>query len=356
LRRLASAIGPWIPDPIYRVYAKAKSLVLPFRTRQALERIAKDPRPILVGPWLSEVGFEVLYWLPFLAWFQRAYHIAPGRITVVSRGGAGCWYADIGTGYVDILRLFSKEDFRAMNAARIAHFRSQKHVGMSGFDQEILARAKVAAGLDDFILLHPGLMYRLLGPAWSQARGLEYVSQFSEYRMLPQIADSSITERLPADYVAVKLYFSDCLPDTPSNREYLEQLLERLARFHPVVLLDTGLVLDDHRDFSFAGSQRIVSVKHLLQAETNLQVQSQVVSRARAFVGTYGGFSYLAPFYGVPSVAVYSEPNFVPTHLAIARHVFSQKAFGQFEVTSTAHLNPGIFDFDWGSPHDSPVL
>ena len=27
--------------------------------------------PILVGPWLGEVGFELLYWIPFLRWFAR---------------------------------------------------------------------------------------------------------------------------------------------------------------------------------------------------------------------------------------------------------------------------------------------
>ncbi len=55
----------------------------------------------------------------------------------------------------------------------------------------------------------------------------------------------------------------------------------------------------------------------------NLAVQTAVIARARAFVGTYGGYSYLAPFCGVPSLAFYSEPTFKVHHLQVAQHVFA---------------------------------
>ena len=43
--------------------------------------------------------------------------------------------------------------------------------------------------------------------------------------------------------------------------------------------------------------------------KTTSLVQSAVVARARRFVGTYGGFAYLAPFCGVPAVSYYTEPG-----------------------------------------------
>ena len=49
-------------------------------------------------------------------------------------------------------------------------------------------------------------------------------------------------------------------------------------------------------------------------------MQAALVARASAFVGTYGGFSYLAPFLGVPATAYYSnEAGFFERHLAMAR-------------------------------------
>ena len=39
----------------------------------------------------------------------------------------------------------------------------------------------------------------------------------------------------------------------------------------------------------------------------NLDVQSRIIARSHCFVGTYGGLSYLAPFYGKPSIAFHQE-------------------------------------------------
>jgi len=49
------------------------------------------------------------------------------------------------------------------------------------------------------------------------------------------------------------------------------------------------------------------------------------VAGADAFVGTYGGFSYMAPFHGVKSLAFYSDPGgFSQKHLHMARSAFDQ--------------------------------
>jgi hypothetical protein len=54
----------------------------------------------------------------------------------------------------------------------------------------------------------------------------------------------------------------------------------------------------------------------------NLAVQTAVIARAKAFVGTYGGYSYLAPLCGVNSLALYSESTFKTQHLQVAQHIF----------------------------------
>jgi hypothetical protein len=50
----------------------------------------------------------------------------------------------------------------------------------------------------------------------------------------------------------------------------------------------------------------------------NLEIQTRVIGRARAFVGTYGGLSYLGPLCGVPSIGFYSHgSHLVPSHMEI---------------------------------------
>ena len=71
--------------------------------------------------------------------------------------------------------------------------------------------------------------------------------------------------------------------------------------------------------------------------ERNLAVQSAVISRARAFVGTYGGYSYIAPFYGVPSVGFYSQESFKLHHLYVAQRVLEQLGGATVTAVNVAH-------------------
>ena len=68
--------------------------------------------------------------------------------------------------------------------------------------------------------------------------------------------------------------------------------------------------------------QRLNHVRHFLTPDSNLLVQSAIVAGARRFVGTYGGFAYLAPLCGVPALSYYSEPgSFSMRHLDLIRDV-----------------------------------
>ena len=53
----------------------------------ALASLARGREPIIAGPWLAEVGYEVLYWIPFLRWFCDAHGVPRERLIVLSRGG-----------------------------------------------------------------------------------------------------------------------------------------------------------------------------------------------------------------------------------------------------------------------------
>jgi hypothetical protein len=86
----------------------------------------------------------------------------------------------------------------------------------------------------------------------------------------------------------------------------------------PVVLLNTGLRPDEHEDLDVPGSG-VYRVDRLMMLEQNLEIQTEIISHARAFVGTYGGLAYVGPFYGVPSISFYStESELVPVHLDVS--------------------------------------
>ena len=196
-------------------------------------------------------------------------------------------------------------------------------------------------------LLHPSAMYRLFEHFWFQRAPVTLVEAFTSFAPLPApAAPSRVLDHLPARYVAAKFYGNAALPDTPPNRAFIADLLERLTEHHDVVLLNTGHRFDDHEDVTPAASARIHTVEHLMTPENNLAVQTEIIRNAQAFVGSYGGFSYLAPLLGTDTLAFYSHPTgFRFDHLEVAKRVFATlrcASFVEIDVRATDVLTLGF--------------
>jgi hypothetical protein len=287
------------------------------RIRGRIKRLAESTRSVLVGPWSGEVGFELLYWIPFVTWALREADVNPHRLIIVSRGGPQSWYSHLGGRYVDLLSSMSPEAFRSRTEAQ----KKQREVG--AFDREMLRQVITAARLERPALLHPGLMYRLFRPFWNQEATVHRVDDYTRYERIHVGPDSTLAARLPSDYVAVRFYFSSSFPDTTDNRAFADSIVRALASSTHVVMLGPGFRVDDHRDFAPAVSSRIHAVDDLMTPDRNLEVQTAVIAGARAFVGTYGGYAYLAPFCNVPAIAFYSNRDgFHAYHLELADRVF----------------------------------
>lgn len=284
------------------------------RFARRVEAFLRDDRPIIVGPWTGEVGFELLYWLPFVRWVVSRYGIDVSRLTVVSRGGTASWYGALAGRYADVFSFVSPEAFRAATEDA----KKQRRVG--AFDAEIVARVRQALDLEHAELLHPGMMYRLFQPFWREVATASRVDAYAEYA--PLACNGAAAMDLPAEYVAARFYFSDCFPDTPANRAFVASTIGAISRHTPVVLLNAPFLVDDHRDVTGDG-QRVITIADRMTPQDNLAVQTAVIARARAFVGTYGGYSYLAPFHGVSSLAFYSDRTFKPHHLHLAQRVLA---------------------------------
>ena len=122
----------------------------------------KHVGPIVIGPWVGEVGFELLYWIPFLNCALKhlqargspahrrvarrcgpvvppSHERVPGRVQPVHA-------RRISTGERGALE--TRRDTRSSTAS-------------SRWITDIVERAKQKAGLPQAELLHPSLMYRI---------------------------------------------------------------------------------------------------------------------------------------------------------------------------------------------------
>jgi hypothetical protein len=304
-----------------------------WQVERELDAVVNSGRTIVVGPWLSEVGFETLYWIPFLRWVKAAFRVDPARVVAVSRGGTRSWYEGIAGRYVETWEHVDPLDF----ARRTRERGATKQFELSPFDLEVI---RVVEGMlsERVAILHPSLMYRLFSLFWSGQRPMSFLDAHTRYEPIvaPAVLEAG---RLPREYVAVKFYAARSLPDTPDVRRMLGWFVESLADRTNVVLLDTGLVLDEHADYPFRASSRIISAKPWMKPADNLGVQTQIIAGAQAFVGTCGSVAWLAPMLGVNTSAVYVDPKWLHAHLGVMLRACHRASAGHFAALDLRALD-----------------
>jgi hypothetical protein len=119
--------------------------------------------------------------------------------------------------------------------------------------------------------------------------------------------------------VAVKFYFRASFPDIPENRSVIAKVIETLARDIDVVLLSSDVTLDDHSDYVSGPAPRVHHVDPMRHPSQNLAIQTAILANSEAFVGTYGGLSYVANLLGKTAFCFESDHRFNrPVHTEVA--------------------------------------
>jgi hypothetical protein len=291
----------------------------------AVEAVVSTGAPVIAGPWTSEVGYELLYWIPFLRWAVDRWPELAEKLAVVSRGGVASWYDGVSARYVDVLDVLSPEDWVAERAReRERAGGKQKQLDLSRLEEEVLAEAACRLKLDSPVTLHPAIVYRLYKSLWRADDVMRFL-EISRYAKIEGGGElpNEVSMLLPERYVAARFYFSEAFPPTAANREAVESVLARFETDARLVVLTMRNSLDDHVDL-VPSTGSVIVIDELSSPRENLALQTQIIGNASAFVGTYGGLSYLAPLLGVPTLAVYSDDRgFHRCHLELAQRVFT---------------------------------
>jgi hypothetical protein len=310
-----------------------------------LQRLAASGRPIIAGPWLGEVGFEILYWVPFLRWFQDAFGVPPDRLIVVSRGGMESMYRDFAAGYVDIFDLTTPQQLAARNAQRRSEGEGggQKQSAASSLDEDLIAAVRSKLGLGEVAVCHPSLMFRLFRNVWHGNLPFDLLWRRTRHVAHDGRSDGAIgrsnrtgpTVRalppgIPDDFIAAKIYAGPALSTHEKTREAVRAVVAQAATIAPVVLLQADLGIDEHRDFDLDGIPNVISARSLLSPRTNLEVQLALIARARFFLSACGGLAWQAPFMGVPTVAIYDSDSLLAPHLFVTRHAGALTGAAEF--------------------------
>jgi hypothetical protein len=315
LHRLRSAAPPVTPTGARRRRAER----LRRATIARLTELARSGRPIVAGPWHKGVGAELLYWIPLLNWLTTRGGADARKIVAVSRGGAGSWYADVSAVHVDLL------DHCPLT--KLSNWRPAKVL-----DEAAYHVACDAIGVSGAEWLHPVVIRRLFAPRWEWGASGSTVWSQTVHRLLPAPPGPDLD--LPESYVAVRPSFNAWFPDTAENRDAFDRVVSDLAGGADVVLLRLPPELDDSEPFEPTADVQVVE----LDPRTNLDVQTRVVRGARVFLTSYGGISYLGPYVGTPTVALYADAGFDMKHFDAIERVGKRLAPGRSRLFRARHI------------------
>lgn len=287
--------------------------------------------PVVIGPWRGEVGWELLYWIPFLRWLSEQGLAADSAIAI-SRGGPRSWYERLAARYVDVSEL--PEEWRL----RSREHTTQKQREIDPHDAAAAEHVAKQHGLSSFVHLHPSTMYRMLQPYWTGVAPASYLHQLTVVdRLNPPALPDGV--RLPDRFVAVKMYDSRVFRFKGDAIAWARATIEELARRVDVVLLNPATPIDDHPPLTVAASPRVHTIDPMTWGHRNLDAQTAIVARASGLLATYGGFSYLGPLVGVPTVAVYSNADAVlGHHLELAGEMFDRLEPGSYAALHVRHF------------------
>ncbi len=296
--------------------AKALNFFRKEKFDQAIKSLKKNNSEIIIGPWFGEVGFEILYWVPFLNFLKLKHDLDPSRFVIISRGNTAHWYSHLGNvRYLDLFSTLSTTEFRDINFNRVKETGRIKQTSLIEPEARILEKL-LHKKTTDFKILHPGQMYSFFAPFWQQSISAAQAETFLRFEGI-KVPNATLPDPLePGKFVACKFYFSDAFPREPKNVKAVSDVILKLAQNQKVFLLQTNISVDDHSDAmaEVLTHPNVFAFKDGIPPQENLRIQTEIISQAKAFVGNYGGFSYLAPFLGVPSYSCYSKMTFQPAH------------------------------------------
>ena len=284
------------------------------------EYIRRSTRPIVVGPWRSEVGFEVLYHLPYLGWLLKG--IAQKRVYVITRGGAGIWYPVNQAKVLDLYKIRPLEEVRRQTNLDIVRHQMMKHTRISAWDRDVIKQACGIWGIEHPILVHPSETYRRFGD-WFASKATA-VDTLSRMHFAPIKKPEHPPEGLPKKYYVSHFYSRATLKASPEVRRFISDTLVGLSERAPVIQLLSPHHVDDHIDIPIKHDKVLVATKdgqHPSPAET-LSHNSALIAGSAGFVGTYGGMAQVALRYGIPSLSFYETlEGTSPQHLVLSQMI-----------------------------------
>lgn len=289
---------------------------------------------IYFGPWYSELGFELLYAIPFLNFLKKQLSSQTNFIAI-SRGGDIPLYGEVGIENVNALRYFDKDEWEKITTENWRILGGLKQSALTSIDLKILERVLLQEDdkSESHIILHPSMIFAIFRPYWRGNVSIESILKYLDFP-ITQGPEKKINNR-----VFVKLYSR---PSLEASILEIDKVIESLADFRKkdFLICNQQEYSDDHELFmneigKFANFRSFAANNF----EDNLHIQLDLMKSCSQSVVTYGGLSYFPLFFGNDSVGIFQDSTkFAKCHLSLAEHL-AQKSGSIFRILHISEID-----------------
>lgn len=289
---------------------------------------------IIIGPWLSEIGYEILYWIPFLK--KHLEHLIQDKnkkFIVISRGGVKNWYS-----FLENFEYFEIFDIDKKKISKhLAHRKnslSQKQWDISKLDNYYLNNVckKKNLNTNDCQIVHPSVLFKNLKSYLNANLAPNYVFQYLSHSNNSLAINSDHSMDYLKPFVAIKLYESSILNLKHDQSFFINKInlvLNKINKKYNLVYLDFKIE-DDHKDLVINMSgHKTYSINEIysnIDESNNIYFQDALIQNSEFLVSTYGGFCYLPSFYKKKCLALLNgNYKIVNRHEFISNKILNNK-------------------------------
>jgi len=278
-----------------------------------LEKLSSAEK-IIVGPWFSELGHEVLYWIPLLNLLFKTADRSTSDIISISRSGAEVLYKPFSGTNINALNFYSQPDWHSMIDSVWIQLGGQKQSAFSFEENTILGDVldvnKMSENIDsnNIFWMHPSIMFSMFRPFWRNNFSVESIQSLLDWPNYEYLLD----QKEFVDY-GMKFYSRPSFLMNEPNQNLVSDIIKHFATKDYKIIGNT-VYSDDHDMFKLDGviSNRIIKIQNY---ERNLESQIILASNCKKFISTYGGLNYLPLLNGVESIGLYSNmQKLLPSH------------------------------------------
>lgn len=199
------------------------------------------------------------------------------------------------------------QEVRVANWVQAQRSGYMKQYRPDAFDRQVIKDAAKELGLKRYLTLHPSWMYQDLHPYWDMKEGFSWLLKHARYTPIKAPTIEGVP--WPKNFIAINFYFRATFPSNATTVSFVKATIEKIAKTHPVVILDAGSHVDDHLTFLPKSRENITVLSEVIPMtpENNLAVQTAAIGRCSAFIGTYGGMAQLSNWMGKPVICYYDQ-------------------------------------------------